>query len=74
MMNIPETDQWDEIYQKVCDKVLISGNGQDFTFTDYIADKYPDLVMASEQIADMRDIQQQSTDRQMHFTHSRLTG
>lgn len=24
------TDQWDEIYQKVCDKVLISGNGQDF--------------------------------------------
>lgn len=40
------TDQWDEIYQKVCDKVLISGNGQDFTFTDYIADKYPDLVMA----------------------------
>ena len=42
-----ETDQWDEIYQKVCDKVLISGNGQDFTFTDYIADKYPDLVMAS---------------------------
>ena len=22
----------------------------------------------------MRDIQQQSTDRQMHFTHSRLTG
>ncbi|MFR3005573.1 MAG: nucleoside hydrolase-like domain-containing protein [Blautia faecis] len=35
------TDQWDEIYQKVCDKVLISGNGQDFTFTDYIADKYP---------------------------------
>ena len=31
----------------MCDKVLISGNGQDFTFTDYIADKYPDLVMAS---------------------------
>ena len=41
-----ETDQWDEIYQKVCDKVLISGNGQDFTFDDYIADKYPDLVLA----------------------------
>lgn len=47
MMNIQRQDQWDEIYQKVCDKVLISGNGQDFTFTDYIADKYPDLVMAS---------------------------
>ena len=27
--------------------ILDDGNGQDFTFTDYIADKYPDLVMAS---------------------------
>ena len=74
MMKYSETDQWDEIYQKVCDKGPYKpGNGQDFTFTDYIADKYPDLVMASGNCG-YADIQQQSTDRQMHFTHSRLTG
>ena len=41
-----QTEEWDSIYQKVCDKVLISGNGQDFTFEDFIKDKYPDLVLA----------------------------
>lgn len=39
-----ETDEWDAIYKKVCDKVLISGHSQDHTYTDYIVDKYPDLV------------------------------
>ena len=41
-----DTDQWDDIYEKVCGKVLISGNGQDWTFNDFIAEKYPDLVLA----------------------------
>ena len=41
-----ETEQWDAVYEKVCSKVLISGNGQDWTFNDFIADKYPDLVLA----------------------------
>ena len=41
-----ETEKWNEIYNKVCDKVLISGNGQDWTFTDFVAEKYPDLVLA----------------------------
>ena len=42
-----DTKQWDEIYQKVCDKVIVQGTGQDYTFDDYIVEKYPDLVVAS---------------------------
>lgn len=42
-----ETEQWDEIYQKVCDKVLICGNGQDWTYEDFVKPLYPDLVLAS---------------------------
>ena len=41
-----ETEQWDAVYEKVCNKVLISGNGQDWTFNDFVAPKYPDLVLA----------------------------
>lgn len=41
-----DTDEWDTVYEKVCDKALISGNGQDWTYEDLIKDKYPDLVLA----------------------------
>ncbi len=39
------TAEWNEIYQKVCDKALIMGNGQDWTYNDFIAPLYPDLVI-----------------------------
>lgn len=39
-----DTDQWDEIYNKVCDKVIIQGHGQDTTWEDYISALYPDLL------------------------------
>lgn len=38
-----DTDQWEEIYQKVCGKVAIIAHGQDNTYEDYIKDLYPDL-------------------------------
>lgn len=41
-----ETEEWEAIYQKVCDKAIIIGNGQDWTYEDYIKEKYPDLVLA----------------------------
>ena len=41
-----ETDEWDAIYEKVTNKAIIAGNGQDNTYTDYIVDRYPDLVIA----------------------------
>lgn len=40
-----DTDQWEEIYSKVCSKVVIQGNGQDKTYKTYIADLYPDLII-----------------------------
>ncbi len=46
-----ETDQWEEIYKKVCDKVILRGNGQDFTFTDFIVPLYPDIVVMSSTCA-----------------------
>lgn len=42
-----ETDQWQEIYDKVCGKVVIQGNGQDKTYENYIKELYPDLVIYS---------------------------
>ncbi len=39
------TDQWDAVYEKVCGKALIMGNGQDWTYNDFIKDRYPDLVI-----------------------------
>lgn len=40
-----DTDQWDAIYEKVCGKTVIQGNGQDKTFEDYIVKTYPDLMV-----------------------------
>ena len=42
-----DTDEWDAVYQKVCDKVIICGNGQDWTYEDFVKPIYPDLVLAS---------------------------
>lgn len=39
----------------MCDKVLISGNDR-FTFTDYIADKYPASCNGRSKTVDMLDI------------------
>ena len=39
-----DTDQWDEIYTKVCNKVVIQNKEQDTAYKNYIADIYPDLV------------------------------
>jgi len=43
-----ETDQWDEIYKKVCSKVRIlgifNGVGQDNSFADHAVNLYPDIV------------------------------
>ena len=41
-----ETEEWENIYQKVCNKAIIVGNGQDWTFEDFVKEKYPDLVLA----------------------------
>ena len=35
-----ETEEWEAIYQKVCDKAIIIGNGQDWTYEDYIKEYY----------------------------------
>lgn len=48
LMSIEEkyagTDEWEEIYKKVCDKgVLISFGDQDYTYEDYIKVKWPDM-------------------------------
>ncbi len=40
-----ETDQWPQIYEKVCGKAIIMGNGQDWTYEDFIKPLYPDLVL-----------------------------
>ena len=40
-----DTDRWTEIYDKVCDKANIMGNGQDWTYEDFIKPLYPDLVI-----------------------------
>lgn len=40
-----DTDQWEEIYDKVVNKVVVSGISQDNTFDDYIRDLYPDLII-----------------------------
>ncbi|MCR4903068.1 MAG: DUF1593 domain-containing protein [Butyrivibrio sp.] len=42
-----DTDQWDAIYEKVVNKVILGAHGQDYTYQDYIADLYPDLVSYS---------------------------
>lgn len=42
-----ETDQWEEIYDKVVNKVIIAGHGQDYTWDDYASISWPDLVCAS---------------------------
>lgn len=42
-----DTDQWEEIYEKVCSKTVIQGNGQDKTYNNYIQELYPDLVIYS---------------------------
>lgn len=42
-----DTEEWDAIYQKVCDKVAIVAHGQDNTYEDYIKDLYPDLKCLS---------------------------
>ena len=42
-----DTDQWEEIYQKVCEKVAIVAHGQDNTYEDHIKDLYPDLKCLS---------------------------
>lgn len=42
-----ETDQWQEVYDKVCGKVVIQGNGQDKTYENYIKELYPDLIVYS---------------------------
>ena len=39
------TAEWNAVYQKICDKAIILGNEQDFTFSDYIVERYPDLVV-----------------------------
>lgn len=39
-----ETPEWEEIYNKVTKKVIISGYSQDMTYRDYIHDLYTDLV------------------------------
>lgn len=41
-----DTEEWDSIYRKVCDKAIIAGNGQDWTYEDYIKERYPDLVVS----------------------------
>lgn len=41
-----DTDEWDEVYKKVCTKARIRGNGQDNSWADNnIAEIYPDLVL-----------------------------
>ncbi len=42
-----DTDEWEAIYQKVCDKVAIIAHGQDNTYEDHIKDLYPDLKCLS---------------------------
>lgn len=39
------TAQWEEIRQKIYNKVIISGYGQDNTYKDYIVSLYPDLKL-----------------------------
>ena len=39
-----DTPEWEEIYNKVCSKVVISAYSQDMTYRDYIHDLYTDLV------------------------------
>ena len=39
------TEQWQAIYDKVCNKAIIMGNGQDWTYEDFIKPLYPDLVL-----------------------------
>ena len=41
-----DTDQWQDVYDKVCGKAIIVGNGQDWTFEDFVKPVYPDLVLA----------------------------
>ena len=41
-----ESDNWQEIYNKVCNKAIIVGNGQDWSFEDLVKPIYPDLVLA----------------------------
>ena len=40
-----ETDEWQAVYDKVCGKAIIMGNGQDWTYEDFIKPLYPDLVI-----------------------------
>lgn len=44
-----DTDQWDSIYQKVIDKVIVNGYSQDYTYQDYIRELYPDLKLMKSQ-------------------------
>ncbi len=39
-----DTDEWDEIYEKVCAKCVILAHSQDKTWKNYIVDLYPDLL------------------------------
>ncbi len=40
-----DTAEWQQIYDKVCGKAIIMGNGQDWTYEDFIKPLYPDLVL-----------------------------
>lgn len=42
-----ETEEWDAVYDKVINKVIIQGNGQDATYSKYITDIYPDLYLVN---------------------------
>ncbi len=37
------TAEWEEVYNKIVEKVIICGTWQDTTYVDYIVDLYPDL-------------------------------
>ncbi|MCD7867556.1 MAG: DUF1593 domain-containing protein [Clostridiales bacterium] len=39
-----DTDEWETIYNKICEKVVIQGHAQDTTWDNYIVDLYPDLT------------------------------
>ena len=36
--------EWTEIYNKVCDKVILTAHSQDNSWKDYILEFYPDLT------------------------------
>lgn len=42
-----DTDEWDEVYNKIIGKVIIAGHGQDYTWDDHMDLWRDDLVQAS---------------------------